>query len=204
MVKSRYVLVASMLMIAGAIAFGAPGRAHAAVTQAPGAWCGGPLWKLMTLSDAGRSSVKWAPAASSVADIADVAAPGKAPSTRSTSFQKQVWQVTAVVDQYRVASNGEIVLVLFDPKSSKYMDAYVPNAPCLSKTSRGRGEMLAARNAFSKCPKLTAAWQPLGATVQVSGVGFWNPSHATKGALPTGAELRPVVGLKLLSGCGMP
>ena len=204
MVKVQRVVLVSSLLIACAVALSAPGGAFAAPAQAPGAWCGGTLWKLMTLSDSGRASVKWAPAVSSVADIANVAAPGKNPSTRTTPFQKQVWQVSAVVDQYRIASNGEVVLVLFDPKSGKYMDAYVPNPQCLSKTSRGRGEMLAARTAVSHCPKLTTAWQPLGAAVEVSGVGFWNPSHATKGALTTGAELRPVVALKFLSGCGAP
>lgn len=204
MVKWQRVLVVSMLVIACAVGLAAPGRAQAARTQAPGTWCGGSLWKLMTLSDSARAAVKWAPSASSVADIANVAAPAKTPSTRSTPFQKQVWQVSAVVDQYRVASNGEIVLVLFDTASSKYMNAYMPNPNCLSKTARGRGAMIAARNAFGSCPKPTVAWQPLGSTVQVSGVGYWDSSHATKGALPTGAELRPVVGLKVLSGCGTP
>lgn len=203
MVKSQRMLVASMLAIACAVGLSAPGRAHAAPAVAPGPWCGGTLWKLMTLSDTARASVKWAPSAASVADIANVAAPGKTPSARSTPFQKQVWQVSAVVDQYRVASNGEIVLVLFDIANSKYMNAYLPNPKCLSKTSRGRGEMIAARNALSRCPAPTIGWQPLGATVQLTGVGFWNPLHTTKGALPTGAELRPVTGLKILSGCGI-
>ena len=202
MVKSQRMLIASMLVIACLVGLSAPGRAHAAPAVTPGPWCGGTLWKLMTLSDSGRSSVKWTPAAATVNDIANMAAPAKAPATRSTPFQKQVWQVSAVVDQYRVASNGEIVLVLFDIANSKYMDAYLPNPKCLSKTARGRGEMITARTAFGRCPAPTVGWQPLGTTVQVTGVGFWNPLHTTKGALPTGAELRPVTGLKILSGCG--
>jgi hypothetical protein len=203
MVKWQRVLLVSMLAIACVVGAAAPGRASAAPIQAPGPWCGGALWKLMTLSDSARASVKWAPSVTSVGDIGNVAAPAKAPATRSTPFQKHVWQVSAVVDQFRVASNGEIVLVLFDTAHSKYMNAYLPNPSCLPKTARGRGEMIAARTAFSRCPKPAAHWQPLGSTVQVTGVGFWNSSHATKGALPTGAELRPVIGLKLLSGCGM-
>jgi hypothetical protein len=82
------------------------------------------------------------------------------------------------------------------------MDAYLPNPKCLSSSSRGRTDMLAARTAFAKCPAVTTAWQTLGATIQIAGVGFWNPAHTTKGALPNGAELRPVTSLKLLSGCG--
>jgi hypothetical protein len=200
---SQRVLLASMLVIAVAVGLSAPGQVQAAPAQAPGPWCGGALWKLMTLSDSARASVKWAPAATSVADIAALAAPGKTPSARTTPFQKQMWQVTAVIDQFRVQSNGEIALVLFDTANSKYMNAYLPNPKCLTKTARGRGEMIAARNALGRCPKPAITWQPLGITVRVTGVGFWNALHTTKGALPTGAELRPLTGLTIVSGCGI-
>jgi hypothetical protein len=64
--------------------------------------------------------------------------------------------------------------------------------------------MLAARREFSShCPPATAQWQLLGTTVQVGGVGFWNPSKTTRGALPTGAELRPLTDLRIVSGCGI-
>jgi len=201
MVNTQRLLATLAVAAVCVVAVTAPAQAR--VDATPGPWCGGTLWKLMTLSDKGRSTVKWTPAATSVADIAKLVAPATAPSTRSTPFQKQVWQLTTVIDRYRVASNGEIVLVLFDTASSTYMDAYLANPKCLSSSSRGRADMLAARTAFAKCPVPTAAWQLLGATVQLSGVGFWNPSKSTKGALPNGAELRPVTGLKLIAGCGV-
>ncbi len=191
------------LALAAVCAVAAAAPAQARVDAAPGPWCGGTLWKLMTLSDTGRTAVKWAPAETTVVDIAKLAAPARTPSTRSTPFQKQVWQLSVVVDRYRVASNGEIILVLFDIPSGTYMNAYMPNPKCLSSSSRGRADMLAARTAFAKCPAPTTAWQPLGATMQLSGVGFWNPAKSTKGALPNGAELRPVTGLKVVSGCGV-
>jgi hypothetical protein len=193
-----------LLAVAGAacaVAFTAP--AQAAPAAKPGPWCGGTLWKLMNLSDTGSKSVRWSPAGTSIADIAKLAAPGRVSTSRTTQFQKQRWQVTAVVDQYRVASNGEIVLVLFDTGTSTYMDAYLSNPKCLASSARGRGEIVAARNAFGRCPAPQTGWQPLGATVELSGVGFWNPLKTTKGALPNGAELRPVTGLKVVSGCGV-
>ncbi len=202
MLKSQLAVLA---VVACAAAFTAPAQAaQAAPAAKPGPWCGGTLWKLMNLSDAGSKSVKWSPAMASIADIAKMTAPAKAPASRTTPFQKQRWQVTAVVDQYRAASNGEIVLVLFDTGTSTYMDAYLSNPKCLSPTARGRGEIVAARDAFtSKCPAPQGTFQPLGATVQLTGVGFWNPVKTTKGALPNGAELRPVTGLTVLSGCGV-
>jgi hypothetical protein len=42
----------------------------------------------------------------------------------------------------------------------------------------------------------------LGATVQLAGIGFWNPVRTTLGALGNGAELRPATGITLINGCG--
>jgi hypothetical protein len=182
-----------------AAAFTTP--AHAAK---PGTWCGGTTWKLMTLSDPGSKSVNWSPAGTSIAELAKLAAPSRATAVRSTPFQKQRWQLTAVVDQYRAASNGEIILVLFDTGTSTYMNAYLSNPKCLSAGTRGRGEIVAARNAFlARCPAPKPTWQPLGITVQLSGAGYWNALRTTKGALQNGAELRPVTGLTVLAGCGV-
>jgi hypothetical protein len=204
MLKSQRALASVLVAGVAAIAFTAPAHAAKAGAPKPGTWCGGTTWKLMTLSDPGSKSVKWAPAMTSIADVAKLTAPSRVSTGRATPFQKQKWQVTAVVDQYRAASNGEVVLVLFDIGTSMYMDAYLSNPTCLSSSTRARAEIVGARNAFtSKCPAPQAAWQPLGATVQVTGVGYWNALKTTKGALPNGAELRPVTGLTVLSGCGV-
>jgi hypothetical protein len=102
-----------------------------------------------------------------------------------------------------MASNGEIVLELFDIPSSTYMNAYMPAPQCLPTKARGRAQMLAARNGFMKqCPAVTTDWQPLGATAQLTGVGFFNPVKTTLGAAKNGAELRPLVGLTIMQGCG--
>jgi hypothetical protein len=182
----------------------APAQGRPLVPPAsPGPGCGGVLWKLMTLSDSGRTAVKWPAAGTSVGDIAKLTAPAKTPATRSTPFQRQIWRVTAVIDRLRIASNGEIVMVLYDVPSATYMNAYIPGESCLPKTTRGRAQILAARNALTAaCSMPTTPWQQLGATVELTGAGFWNPVKSTKGALPTGAELRPVTGLKVLQGCG--
>ncbi len=193
----------ALVALAGACAIVAAVPAQARVDALPGTWCGGTSWKLMTLSDTQRTGVTWAPAATTIADIGKLTAPARITTTRSTPFQKQVWQLNVVVENYRLASNGEIVLVLFDIPSGTYMNGYLPNPKCLSSASRGRADMLAARAALSRCPASTGDWQLLGASVQLNGVGFWNKAHSTKGALPNGAELRPVTSLKVVSGCGV-
>jgi hypothetical protein len=130
--------------------------------------------------------------------------PERIPTARSTSFQRQVWRVRTVVDRYRIASNGEIVLVLFSIDSGQYMNAYLANPVCLGPKARDRTGMIAARRELTAhCPAATSEWKLLGVTVDLGGVGFWNPTHVTRGALPNGAELRPLTNFKIISGCGV-
>jgi hypothetical protein len=195
----RFVLAAAAALAALTAAFALPAGAHVSVA---GPQCGGTLWKLMTLSDTGKTAVHWSPAATSIADISKLTAPAKITTSRS-AFEKQVWGFTTVLQSYRMASNGEIVFQLFDVPTSSYMNAYLPSAACMPAATRGRAQILATRNAFLKqCPAPKATWQPLGATASLSGVGFWNPVRTTPGAQKNGAELRPLLGLSITQGCG--
>jgi len=172
--------------------------------RAPGDWCGGPLWRLETLSDPERQRVKLDRSPTSISDIAALKSPLLAGLKRSSNFQLNSWRVNVVIDRYRIASDGEIVLVLYDIPSGKYMNAYLPNPQCLPRTARDRSGIIAARKELTDhCPHATAQWQLLGTSVDISGVGFFNPVRITRGALPNGAELRPLTNLKIVSGCGV-
>jgi hypothetical protein len=158
----------------------------------------------MTFSDADRGRVRLDRTPIDIGAIADLRAPPTTGIRRTTSFQLRSWRLRVVVDRYRIASNGDIVLVLYSIPSDKYMNAYLPNPHCLSTRTRDRTGILAARRAFTdRCPHATAEWQLLGATVDLSGIGFWNPSRATRGALPNAAELRPLTDLSIVAGCGV-
>lgn len=184
-----------------ATAAASPLRAGA---EHPGTWCGGDLWRLMTLSDVDRATVDLHGETTTIAELAKLAPPKRTVAARTTAFQRSVWRLHAVVDRYRIASNGEIVLILFSIDTGQYMNAYLPNPICLGGRARDRSGMVAARRQLtSHCAQVTAAWQLLGATVDVAGVGFWNPSRQTRGALPNGAELRPLTNLRIVSGCGV-
>jgi hypothetical protein len=208
MVKSLPVVLALVvvaLAIAAATAFAAPAGAHVhgADAKAAGTWCGGTRWQLMTLSDRGRSRVNWSSMPTSIAAISKMPAPSRFLASRSSSYERHVWGLTAVIERYRLASNGELVFELYDIPSGMYMNAYMPNPQCVASTARGRSAMLSARAAFTKvCPKATPAWQLLGATAHLKGVGFWNPVKTTLGALGNGAELRPITNFVLKQGCG--
>jgi hypothetical protein len=170
----------------------------------PGPRCGGTLWRLMTLSDPDRMRVDLHGADTSIPAIAALHPPLRITPYRTTQFQKHVWHLRAVVDRYRIASNGEIVLILFDIDSGRFMDAYIPAKACLGRDARDRTGILSARSQLtSRCPTVTWQWQLVGITVEIGGVGFWNPVKTTRGALPNGAELRPVTNLRVVTGCGV-
>ena len=118
-----------------------------------------------------------------IAKIASLKTPARIGPTRATPFQRQLWRMRTIVDRYRIASNGEIVLSLYSIDSGQYMNAYLPNPHCLGARARDRTGMIAARRELtSHCPQVTAAWQLIGVTVEVAGVGFWNPVTTTRGA----------------------
>lgn len=187
-----------------AFAATAPDSSARRAAARAGPECGGPLWRLMTLSDPQRMLVDLHGVQTTIADIASRPSPKRVVPSRATAFQRRVWRLRAVVDRYRIASNGEIVLVLYSIDTGQFMDAYLPAKQCLGRRARDRTGMLAARREFtSRCPTVSWQWQLLGVTVDIGGVGFWNPVRTTRGALRNGAELRPVTNLKVVSGCGV-
>jgi hypothetical protein len=156
------------------------------------------------MSDDGATRVQLPGTSTTIAEISKLKPPARIGLTRSTDFQQHVWRLEVVVDRYRIASNGEIALVLYSVDTAQYMNAYLANPNCLSRSTRDRTGIIAARRSFtSHCPQATASWQLLGASVDLAGPGFWNPSTKTRGALPNGAELRPLTNFKIISGCGV-
>ena len=131
------------VLAAAALALVAATQAHGAGAERPGTWCGGTRWKLMTLSDALASKVKWTPTPTSIPAIAELPIPRRYPPVRHTRFELQRWQVTLVIERARLQSNGEIALELYDIPSSTYMNAYLPNPQCLSRPdARPQGDPL--------------------------------------------------------------
>jgi hypothetical protein len=191
----RVVLAAAVASLAAAIA----AQAGAA---APGPQCGGSLWKQMTLVD--NKGINWNPEVTTIGDIAKLTAPGRITAVRTTPFQKKVWKLNdVVIERYRMASNGELVFELYDVPSNTYMNAYVPATSCMTANATIHKALVKARNGFvGHCPAPTNDWQMLGAHAVIYGVGFWNPTTTTIGALKSGAELRPLVGLTITQGCG--
>jgi hypothetical protein len=164
--------------------------------------CGsGAFFRLRTLSDATRNRVNFNSKDTTVTALAALKAPSPTPTSRTTGFERRVWQVVAQITSFRLEANGTIRLVLF--QGSSYMNAEMPSPSCLSSTSLARKVIAATRRWFvANCGKPQASSQPLGASVRLNGVGFWAPKASGTGDAPNRAEIAPVIGIHPVAGCG--
>jgi hypothetical protein len=186
-----------LLSLAAAAATSATGRGSA---EARASRCGGQLWRLKTLSDPERKSVRLTPRTTTIAAIRERPYPRPVPRQRRTPFQRQTWEVVAQVTAFRL-ENGGLHLVLFD--AGAYLQAVIPTPSCLVRSTRAREEIATAWKRFaSECGQPTREWQSFGAIVYVRGVGFWSQRLPRRGSAPNGAELHPVTGFRIVAGCG--
>jgi hypothetical protein len=171
-----------------------------AVRAPNAARCGGQLWRMKTMSDIQRRSVRLVPSSATIGAISRRPYPRPTPRRRRTNYQLHAWEVVAQVTNYRMDSGG-IRLILFD--AGTYVNAVIPSPSCLSSRTRGRAAIARAwKNFVLDCGTPRRDWQPLGAVMYISGVGFWSQRTKTRrGAARNGAELHPVTGFRVVAGC---
>ena len=187
-----------VLIVVGLATAAATASGHETATP-NAARCGGTLWRLKTFSDIGRWRVRLTPEVTTIGDIGKRASPRLVPRLRRTHYQRQAWKVVGQVTQYRL-ENGGLRLVLYDAGS--YLNAVIPLPSCLSAKTRARPQIAAVWKQFvGACTHPTSSWQPLGAIVDIGGIGFWGQKRTFKGAAPNGAELHPVTDIRIVAGC---
>jgi hypothetical protein len=140
------------------------------------------------------------PRSTTIGAIAQLPAPHPTPTRRRTAFQKQAWEVIGQIVVYRGLQDGSIELALFD--DGGYIRVGMPSRDCLTKATRARGAIVAARNDLvSQCGPPRPNSPALGGVAYVAGVGFWNGDRSKLQAAANGAELQPVISLRLIAGC---
>jgi hypothetical protein len=156
---------------------------------------------LKTFSDPERNLVRLRAKPTTVAALNTLRPPRPTPTTRATSFQRRVWQVRAQIVEYRLEQDGDVSLVLYDGKRS-YVTAAMPGPGCLSAKTRARDAIEGARAFFEGlCGPARPSWRPLGAVVQIEGVGYWDFPRGQNGHARNYAELHPVTKIRLVAGC---
>lgn len=163
--------------------------------------CGSAYRALKTLSDRQRTLVNLQPKDTTLIAIARRQRPKATPARASSAFERRVWRLSAQITDVKLADDGGIKLVLFDAGS--YGIAEMPAPACVPKTARARRAIVNARQQYvGACGQPSKQWQPLGAVVLISGVGFWDqPYIPIKQHAPNFAELHPVTGLTIIAGC---
>jgi hypothetical protein len=188
---------ALIFLAAGAAAAAAAGT-HLSAPSA--ARCGGVTWRLKTFSDPQRRAVDVAAQSTNLHDILARRGPGRALMRRATPFQFQVWGVYAQITKYKLDSTGAVRLVLYDDNA--YMNAVIPSPLCLSSKTRNRAAIETAWRQFTKCGHPGPTWEAFGGVLYVRGIGFWSDKQPqVRGTAPNGAELNPVTGFQVLTGC---
>jgi hypothetical protein len=186
--------VAAVVVVAAATASTVPRE------SARAARCVGGIARMKTLSDRDRRLVRLRARATTIPMLAQAPPPRPIPTRRRTPFQRRAWQVVAQIVQYRLLRDGTVELILFDGGS--YVRAGMPSPKCLSRASRARRAIIAARAQFvAVCGEPGAEFRDLGAIAYVSGVGFWSRRRLVSQAAPNAAELQPVTSLRLIAGC---
>jgi hypothetical protein len=119
---------------------------------------------------------------------------------RRDAFERQVWRVTVQIVEDKLDADSDIHLVLFG--HGGYLIAEMPAPACLPATTRDRRAIVHARRVFeNRCGAASDSWKPLGAVAVISGVGFWDFPHGQHGHARNYAELHPLTGIRLISGC---
>ena len=132
--------------------------------------------------------------------IAQLAAPHPTPTRRRTAFQRQAWEVIGQIVVYRSLPDHSIELALFDDHG--YVRVGLPSRDCLTKATRARGAIVAARKELvSRCGPPRPNSRAAGAVGYFTGVGFWNGKRPKLQAAANGAELQPLTSLHLIAGC---
>jgi hypothetical protein len=155
----------------------------------------GGRWPVKTFRDRDRDLVRMQPVDTTVAELSRIPRPDSFPGLRRIApVEMTVYRVEARLRDVIPGSDGDIHLLLADRKEpSRTMIAEIP-LPFFAFGS-GLGEIFEQERR-----ELKARRRPRGAFVQVTGIGFFDPStHDRPGGTPSnGLELHPVIALKFI------
>jgi hypothetical protein len=176
-----------------------PSPAAAPTTSTGIAGCGVARWPVKTLAD--RTSRTVALTHRVTATIAALGALRAKPGTQTTRArgpERTLYTVRAILVAAAVESDDDLHLELRDPRRpTATMIAEIPDHHCtVGALAALRSRMQRARAAFlGACgnPGSTFAVYRPGATVTVTGVGFFDHAHGQRGVATNAIELHPVL-----------
>jgi hypothetical protein len=162
--------------------------------------CGGGRPQVKTLSDRRAILVNDRPRETSVAALRRLRTPArlKTTSRRRPGAERRTYRVQVRLVEMTLEKDGDVILVVLDPKTKGKLATEFPAAKCTSGASkRHRKLMRSARAALiAACGKPTASTTEIGGSATVTGVGFFEPGDGVAPESPNRFELHPVVGFR--------
>jgi hypothetical protein len=119
------------------------------------------------------------------------------PDQRAAPVEDTVYQVHAILREYKVEADSDVHLVL--DADGKTMIVEIPAPACVGPSSPFAPGITHARKQFEQVFAPGGYWQPAGVPVIVTGVGFFDRLHGQTGVAPNGIELHPVLDIQILS-----
>jgi hypothetical protein len=166
---------------------------------------GGWRWDVKTLSDSSAAAVSFAPVATTISTLiaSTPPAPLDGATPRTAGVEETTWRVTATLDHMDRQADGDIHLVIADPRDqTKKMLAEFPDVTCPGPDhSLKQGQLRAARRALLRaCGSVPAEGtkELLRGKAVITGVGFFDENTKFN---PNGVEIHPVLALKSLAPC---
>lgn len=195
--------VALLLSAAVAVSLGLAATGLDAFTSARSGCAGEFRWNVKTLSDRAARDVNFKPIATTISALVSLTPPQPlgAATPRSPGPEETTYRVTAALDHMDRQGDGDVHLVLKDPRDgTKMMLAEFPNVACPGanhslKKRQLRAARLALIHACGPIPR-RGVKERLAGKLVITGVGFFDANMQFN---TTGIELHPVLALRKIS-----
>ena len=173
-----------------------PSPAETEATRTAGAQhCGIERWPVKTGTDTDAGKVDLTAAQpTTIAHLAALTPPAVLPqAARVGPVEMTVYQVTATLREFKIEADSDVHLVL--STAGQTMIAEIPDPACVGAGSPFLPRISAARAAFDTRFHPSDVWKQSGASVVVTGVGFFDSLHGQTGVAGNGVELHPALAL---------
>lgn len=160
-------------------------------TQTP--TCGVEAWAVKTLSDDAALEVDLRPRATTVEAMRALRAPANI-GTRMPGAAMRTWRIRVRLRWQKLEGDGDVHLVMADPKTGRTMIAELPSPDCVGAAAAVAAQMASARGALARaCGQPTTSFTHLSGTATIDGVAFFDFAHGQRGASANQVELHPVL-----------
>lgn len=162
--------------------------------------CGEERWQVKTLMDQDASKINFAPQTTTVGWLVSQPAPGSLPQdSRIAPIEMQTYSVHANLVGFKLERDHDIHIVISDLENpSETMIVEIPSKDCASACASPRlPDFEAARAIFDgRFGEPHEQFRRMSASVDVTGVGFFDYLHRQTGVAVNGIELHPVLSIQ--------